>query len=447
MVGARRCLAQIEGDPPGRPYEAKMNLVIKNGRVIDPATRLDKICDIVVEDGVIARVGAAGKNAAGYTVIDASGKVVAPGLIDIHVHLREPGLEYKETIMSGTEAAAAGGFTAVACMPNTKPVNDNRAVTDYIVRKGRDEGVVRVYPIGAITKGSTGEELAEIGDMVEAGAVAISDDGKPVTSSLMMRRAMEYSKNFGITVVSHAEDNSLAEGGVMNEGVVSTRLGLKGIPAIAEDVASARDILLAEYVGARLHLAHVSTEGTVRLVREAKKRGVSVTAETCPHYFTLTENAVEGYNTNAKMNPPLRTEADVAAIREGLRDGTIDVIATDHAPHHYSEKDAEFDQAPFGIVGLETALSLTLVLVREGVLSLSDALAKLTVNPAKALRLPGGTLAVGGAADLAIIDLDAEWVVEPERFRSKGRNTPFGGWTMRGRAVKTIVGGKVVYEC
>ncbi|MDH4099933.1 MAG: dihydroorotase [Nitrospirota bacterium] len=423
-----------------------MNVIIKGGRVIDPASGLDKVCDVVIDNGIIVKVGTAGKKTAGCSVIDASGKVVAPGLIDIHVHLREPGLEYKETILTGTEAAAAGGFTAVACMPNTKPINDNRAVTDYIVRKGRDEGAVRVYPIGAITKGSTGEELAEIGDMIEAGAVAISDDGKPVTSSVMMRRAMEYSRNFGITVVSHAEDMSLAEGGVMNEGALSTRLGLRGIPAIAEDIASARDILLAEYTGARLHLAHVSTAGTVRLIREAKQRGIAVTAETCPHYFTLTEAAVDGYNTNAKMNPPLRGEEDVAAIREALRDGTIDVIATDHAPHHYSEKDAEFDQAPFGIVGLETALSLTLSLVRDGVMSLSDALAALTTNPAKALGLPGGSLAVGSAADLVIIDLDAEWEVKPEKFRSKGRNTPFAGWKMKGRAAATIVDGKLVYQ-
>lgn len=423
-----------------------MNLIIKNGRVIDPASGLDEVRDIIIEGGVIAGVGATKAKTAGYTVIDASGKVVAPGLIDIHVHLREPGFEYKETIRSGTEAAAAGGFTAVACMPNTKPVNDNRAVTDYIVRKGRDEGVVRVYPIGAITKGSKGDELAEIGDMVDAGAVAVSDDGRPVDSSLMMLRAMEYSKIFGITVVSHAEDKALAEGGVMNESALSTRMGLKGIPAVAEDVATARDLLLAEYSGARLHLAHVSTAGAVRLIREAKKRGVKVTAETCPHYFALTERAVEGYCTNAKMNPPLRGDADVAAIRDGLRDGTIDVIATDHAPHHYSEKEAEFDQAPFGIIGLETALPLTLALVRDGVLPLSEALAKLTISPAKALGINGGTLTEGAPADLVIIDLDREWVIEPEKFKSRGRNTPFGGWAMQGKAVTTIVGGRIVYE-
>lgn len=423
-----------------------MNLIIKNGRVIDPASGLDEVRDIIIEGGVIAGVGATKAKTAGYTVIDASGKVVAPGLIDIHVHLREPGFEYKETIRSGTEAAAAGGFTAVACMPNTKPVNDNRAVTDYIVRKGRDEGVVRVYPIGAITKGSKGDELAEIGDMVDAGAVAVSDDGRPVDSSLMMLRAMEYSKIFGITVVSHAEDKALAEGGVMNESALSTRMGLKGIPAVAEDVATARDLLLAEYSGARLHLAHVSTAGAVRLIREAKSRGVKVTAETCPHYFALTERAVEGYCTNAKMNPPLRGDADVAAIRDGLRDGTIDVIATDHAPHHYSEKEAEFDQAPFGIIGLETALPLTLALVRDGVLPLSEALAKLTISPAKALGINGGTLTEGAPADLVIIDLDREWVIEPEKFKSRGRNTPFGGWAMQGKAVTTIVGGRIVYE-
>jgi len=363
-------------------------------------------------------------------------------LIDMHVHLREPGFEYKETIATGTASAKAGGFTSVCCMPNTNPVNDNRSVTEFILSQAR-EASSRVYPIGAITKGSKGEELAEMGELHAAGCVAVSDDGKPVMNAAIMRRALEYSRIFDMLVISHCEDAALAAKGVMNEGAVSAELGLRGIPRAAEDVMTGRDIFLAELTNGRLHIAHVSTAGSVRLVREAKARGVTVTAETCPHYFCLSEEEVRGYNTLAKMNPPLRTAEDVAAIKAGLKDGTIDVIATDHAPHAADEKSGEFDYAPFGIVGLETALGLTLMLVKEGVLSLSDAVRKLTSNPAGILKINKGSLAPGADADITIIDPELNWIVDPQVFRSKSKNTPFGGWKLRGKAVQTIVGGKL----
>lgn len=419
-----------------------MNILIKNGHIVDPANAIDGKLDLLVSDGKIAKLGKPGSIAEnGAQVIDAAGKLVVPGLIDMHVHLREPGFEYKETIATGTAAARAGGFTAVCCMPNTNPVNDNRSVTEFILSQAA-HAAARVYPIGAVSKGSKGEELAELGELFAAGCRAVSDDGKPVMSAAIMRRALEYAKIFDLLVISHCEDTSLAAKGVMNEGAVATELGLRGIPRAAEDVMTARDIALAELTGGRLHIAHVSTEGSVRLIRDAKARGVKVTAETCPHYFTLTDEAVRGYNTLAKMNPPLRAADDVAAIKRGLGDGTLDVIATDHAPHAADEKAGEFDFAPFGIVGLETALGLTFKLVDEGVLSLADAVRKLTINPAAILKIDKGTLSAGADADITIIDPNIEWTVRAAEFKSKSRNTPFEGWKLKGRAVQTIVGGR-----
>jgi dihydroorotase len=420
-----------------------MNIIIKNGHVIDPGNKLDERLDVLVADGKIAKLGKpASIPVNGTQVIDASGKLVVPGLIDMHVHLREPGFEYKETIATGTAAAKAGGFTSVCCMPNTNPVNDSRTVTEFILSQAKDASA-RVFPIAAITKSSKGEELTEMAELHAAGCFAVSDDGKPVMSAAIMRRAMEYSKIFDLLLISHCEDSSLSDKGVMNEGVVSTELGLRGIPRSAEEVMTGRDILLAELTGCRLHIAHVSTAGSIRLIRDAKSRGVKVTAETCPHYFSLTEEAVRSYNTMAKMNPPLRTADDVAALKKGLKDGTIDVIATDHAPHALDEKSGEFDYAPFGIVGLETALGLTLKLVDEGVLSLSEAVRKLTHNPASVLRLQKGTLAAGSDADITIIDPNLEWTVDAAQFKSKSKNTPFNGWKLKGRAVQTIVGGRI----
>ncbi len=420
-----------------------MKILIKNGRVIDPANKVDEKLDLLISDGKIAKFGKPGSlSADGSQAIDAAGKLIVPGLIDMHVHLREPGFEYKETIATGTAAAKAGGFTSVCCMPNTNPVNDNRSITEFILSQARDASS-RVYPIGAITKGSKGEELAEMAELHQAGCVAISDDGKPLMNAALMRRAMEYSKIFDTLIIAHCEDSTLSDKGVMNEGGISTELGLRGIPRAAEDVMTSRDISLAELTGCRLHIAHVSTAGSVNLVRDAKKRGVKVTAETCPHYFTLTDEAVRGYNAMAKMNPPLRSAEDVAAIKQGLTDGTIDVIATDHAPHGMDEKSGEFDYAPFGIVGLETALGLTLRLVEEGVLSLRDAIMKLSVNPAAILKIGAGTLSSGADGDVTIIDPTASWTVDSSQFKSKSRNTPFNGWKLTGRAVQTIVGGKL----
>ncbi|ALA59719.1 dihydroorotase [Nitrospira moscoviensis] len=422
-----------------------MAILIKGGRIVDPG-RFVGTGDVLIEQGKIAAVGATVAAPAGATVIDAKGLLVLPGFVDVHVHFREPGFEYKETIQSGAAAAVAGGFTTVCCMPNTNPVNDNQAVTEFILERAKQAGLAHVLPVGAITKGSEGKELAEIGDLRRSGCVAISDDGKPVMNSLVMRRAMEYAKAFDLTVVDHCEDIHLAEGGCMNEGLISTELGLPGIPAAAEDVMVARNVSLSELTGARLHLAHISTAGSVRMVREAKARGIAVTAEACPHHFTLTEEVVRGYNTHAKMNPPLRTWADVQAIKEGLRDGTIDVIATDHAPHATQEKQQDFTEAPFGIVGLETALSLTLGLVDEGVLSLEQAVTKLTSAPAAAFGLSKGTLAVGADADVVLVDPNEQWTVDPAKFRSKSRNTPFAGWKVKGRVRVTIVGGRPVFD-
>ncbi len=422
-----------------------MSILIKGGRVLDPG-RFVGIADVLIDNGKIAALGQNLSAPVEARTIQASGKVVMPGFVDLHVHFREPGFEYKETIQSGSAAAVAGGFTTVCCMPNTNPVNDNQAVTEFMLERSRLAGLANVLPIGAITKGSEGKELAEIGDLRRSGCVAISDDGKPVMNSLVMRRAMEYALAFDLAVVDHCEDLHLAEGGCMNEGLISTELGLPGIPAAAEDVMVARNLSLSELTGARLHLAHISTAGSVRMVREAKGRGIHVTAEACPHHFMLTEELVRGYNTHAKMNPPLRTWADVQAIKEGLRDGTIDVIATDHAPHATQEKQQDFTEAPFGIVGLETALPLTLGLVEEGVLSLEQAVQKLTSAPATAFGLNKGTLAVGADADVVIVDQHEQWEVDPTKFRSKSRNTPFAGWKVKGRVNVTIVGGRVVFE-
>ena len=425
-----------------RQKEVALNLLIKNGHVIDPANEVDDKLDILISDGKIAKVGKPGSiSANGAEVIDAAGKLVVPGLIDMHVHLREPGFEYKETIATGTAAAKAGGFTSVCCMPNTNPVNDNRSVADFIRAQAKDAGA-NVYPIAAITKGSKGEELTEMAELHAAGCLAISDDGKPVMNAAMMRRAMEYSRIFDLLVISHCEDSSLSGKGVMNEGTVSTELGLRGIPRAAEDVMTGRDISLAELTGCRLHIAHVSTSGSVELIRAAKARGVKVTAETCPHYFTLTDEAVRGYNTMAKMNPPLRTAEDVAAIKKGLQDGTIDVIATDHAPHAMDEKSGEFDYAPFGIVGLETALGLILKLVSEKIITIAQAIVMLSLNPARLMKLNKGTLSPGADADITIIDPEFEWTVDASQFKSKSKNTPFNGWKLKGKAIQTIVQGR-----
>src|SRR5207253_8046786 len=414
---------------------------------LDPANATDGVQDVLIADGKIERVGARLPVPAGAEVVDAAGKIVCPGFIDIHVHLREPGHEYKETVATGTRAAAAGGFTAVACMANTSPVNDNRSVTDYILAKARTEGRVRVYAIGAVTRGLRGEELAELAELAEAGCVAFSDDGKCVMNADLYRRAMEYTLPFGTPVISHAEDQHLSKGAAMNEGVVSTELGIPGAPAVAEDVMVARDILLAELTGAHVHIAHLSTAGAVRLVRDAKARGVRVTAEVTPHYLLLTEEAVRTFDANTKMNPPLRSKRDAEAMLEALIDGTIDCIATDHAPHASSEKEGEFDHAAFGIVGLETAVGLLMDrLVKPGIVPLPTLAARLSRDPARLLGLPGGSLAPGAPADLTLLDPEARWTVDPARFASKSRNTPFAGWTVTGRPWKTIVGGRIVWE-
>jgi dihydroorotase len=423
-----------------------MNLLIKGGRVIDPSQKLDDTLDLLVENGVISEIGKGLKAPVGAEIIDAAGKYVVPGLVDMHVHLRDPGLEYKEDIISGTRAAAAGGFTSIVCMPNTKPVIDNKAIASYIINKAKVEGFANVFPVGSITYGLNGERMSEMGELKEAGCVAVSDDGKPVNNPELMRRALEYARGMGIMVITHAEELSLVGSGVMNEGFTSTEIGLKGIPRIAEDIATARDVMLAEYTNSPIHIAHVSTSGSVRIIREAKARGVQVTCETAPHYFTLTDDAVRGYNTNAKMNPPLREAADVAAVKAGLSDGTIDAIATDHAPHHLDEKDMEFDVAMNGIIGLETSLPLSLKLVEEGVLSLGLLVEKMSVNPSKILSLNRGTLKAGSIADITVIDPLAEWMVDPDKLASKSKNSPFLGWSVTGAASATILAGKVVYN-
>lgn len=420
-----------------------MRIRISGGRIIDPG-RTDTVGDVVVEDGRIRSVGPADGEAADR-VVDAGNCLVVPGLIDIHVHLREPGHEYKETIASGAAAAVAGGFTAVCAMPNTSPVNDNAQVTRFILDRAWAAGLARVYPVASITRGLKGEQLSEFAELKAAGAVAFSDDGRPVEGSRMMRRAMEYARGFDMPIVSHCEELDLVGDGVMNEGVVATRLGLAGIPNAAESIMVMRDIALAELTGARLHICHVSCAESIAAIRAAKDRGARVTAETAPHYFTLTEEAVAEYDTRAKMNPPLRTEADRQAVRRALADGTLDAIATDHAPHSILEKEVEFDQAANGIIGLETALPLSLRLAADGVLPLSDLIAKLTVAPARVLGLPCG-LIPGAAADITVIDPQRIWTVDAERFASLSRNCPFDGWQVAGRAVLTMVDGRIVYE-
>lgn len=425
-----------------------MDLLICNGRVIDPYNNQDKTVDILVNDGKVVDIGTGiGNNVVATRVIDAAGKLVTPGLIDIHVHLREPGQEEKETISTGTKAAAQGGFTTIACMPNTNPVIDNKSMVEFVLSKSKQDGAVRVLPIGAISKGLKGEELAEIGQMIKVGAVAISDDGKSIENAVLMRRAFEYIKQFNVPIISHCEDITLSNGGCMNEGYYSTILGLPGIPSAAEEIIVARDIILAEATGARLHVAHVSTRKSVELVRQAKKRGVSITCEVTPHHFTLTDKAVCGFDPNTKMNPPLRSEDDIEAIKQGLSDGTIDAIATDHAPHTRAEKEQEYAKAPFGIIGLSTSLGLVLTkLVNTGVITLADALAKMTVNPSRILGLEMDGLTAGARADITIIDPEMEWVVDVNAFASKARNCPFHGYSLKGRAVMTIVEGKIVWE-
>jgi dihydroorotase len=422
-------------------------ILIRGGRVLDPSRDTDEVADLYLADGKVQSLGRDLGRPDDALVLDAAGKIVAPGLIDLHVHLREPGQEDIETVATGAMAAAAGGFSAVCAMPNTDPVTDNQAAVGFIVSQAQRAEKARVYPIGAVSLGQKGQQLAEFGELVGAGAVAVSDDGKPVVSSHLMRTALEYARTFGIPVADHCEEPTLSAGGVMHEGLVSTRLGLKGIPAAAEEIMVARDILLAELTGGHVHLCHMSTRGSVELIRRAKDRGIRVTAEACPHHFTLTHEACEGYNTNAKMNPPLREPEDREAIRQGLRDGTIDVICTDHAPHHYDAKEREFDDAPNGIIGLETALGLAMTeLVESGLLSLAELVLRMSVLPARIFGLAGGTLAPGAAADVVVLDPDARWVVRPELFYSKSRNTPFAGRELRGRADATIVRGRVVFR-
>ncbi|MFH1136600.1 MAG: dihydroorotase [Pseudomonadota bacterium] len=426
-----------------------MKILIKGGRVVDPGQNLDELKDILIENGRVLDLVPPGGDqgfSAQAEIIDAAGLAAAPGFIDMHVHLREPGEEYKETIASGTAAAAAGGFTAVAAMPNTKPCADNRSVIEYVLSQAARHGSTRVYPVAALTVGRRGEELCEYGDLAEAGAVALSDDGAWTANPEIMRRALEYSRLFKLKVITHAEDKNLSGAGVMNEGPAASRLGLAGMPAAAEVAAVFRDIKLAELAGAPIHIAHVSAKGSVEVIRRAKEDGLPVTGEATPHHFSLTDEDVEDYRTEFKMNPPLRGRWDRDAIRYALTDGVLDAIATDHAPHSSLEKDVTFDQAAFGIIGLETALPLTLVLVRKGVLSLSRAVAALSLNPAAILGVPGGSLVRGGPADIVLIDERMKWTVDSSTGKSKSRNTPFEGRSMTGRAVLTILEGRITHN-
>jgi len=430
-----------------------MKLLLTGARVIDPAQKIDSRLDVFLENGKIARVGAnlskstKSKDAEKITkIIDLAGMIIVPGLIDMHTHLREPGFEYKETVASGAAAAVAGGFTSIACMPNTNPVNDNRSITEFIKAKAAEANLANVYPIGAISRNSDGDQLTEFWDLKEAGVIALSDDGKPVMNAALMRRAMEYAHSLQLPVINHCEDIHLSANGAMNESYYSTILGLNGIPAIAEEVMVARDILIAEYTGTSVHIAHVSTAGSVRLIRSAKERGVNVTAETAPHFFTLTDETLQGYDTFFKVNPPLRGEKDVKAIKEGLADGTIDVIACDHAPHARTDKEVEFEYAANGISGLETSLSLSLNLIHSKILSWPEVVSRMSTRPARILNLPKGTLKEGADADITVIDPLLPWTVDVQVFRSRGKNSPFHGRQMQGKALMTIVGGEIKYD-
>ena len=424
-------------------------LLLRGGRLVDPSQGLNEIGDLFLVNGLVEGSGHLGeiRRDGALETIDCAGQVVSPGFVDVHCHLREPGREEVETIVTGARAAAVGGFTAVCAMPNTDPVTDNQAAVGFIIRQAQRAGGARVYPIGAISIGQMGQTLAEFGEMVGAGAVAVSDDGKPVVSAQLMRTALEYARTFGIPVADHCEEPTLAANGAMNEGIISARLGLRGIPAEAEEIMAIRDILLARLTGGHIHLCHMSTKGSVELIRWGKDRHINVTAEVCPHHLSLTEEAVEGYDTNAKMNPPLRTAADVAALQAAVKDGTIDVIATDHAPHHYDEKEREFADAPNGIVGLETALAVNLTwLVHRGVIDVPMLVERMACAPARLFKLPGGTLRRGSAADVTVFDPDATWTVDPAKFRSKGRNTPYAGHTLRGLVGLTVVDGRVIHR-
>jgi len=423
-----------------------MKKLLKGAKVIDPSQNIDAFMDILIIDDYIADIKP-NLNISDAKIINLSGMTVTPGLIDIHVHFREPGYEYKEDIESGSMSAAAGGFTAVACMPNTNPPIDNSALIEYVKSKASQVGKTKILPIGCVTKGQEGEEITEMGDMAKAGAVAFSDDGKPVANSSLMRKAMVYAAMFDKVIIDHCEDPFLFEGGQINEGRVSTQLGLAGISKACEEIMVARDILIAKEIKTQVHIAHISTKGSVELVRSAKSEGVRVTCEVTPHHLTLTEEAVMGYNTNAKVNPPLRTQEDINALLEGLKDGTIDAIATDHAPHHFDEKDLEFDKAAFGLVGLETALGVILTnVVEKSGLPLNTVIEKMTIGPAKVLGLDMGTLRVGAPADITVIDTNREWIVDKDKFFSKGRNTPFDGFKLKGKAVMTIADGNIIYS-
>jgi len=422
-------------------------ILLQGGRIIDPSRDVDEVGDVLIQDGTIAGVGRGLSAPDGALVRKMNGKVIAPGLIDLHVHLREPGNEDEETVASGARAAAAGGFTAICAMPNTDPVTDNQAAVGFIVRQSGRAGLARVHAIGAVSIGQKGERLAEFGEMVGAGAVAVSDDGKPIVSSHLMRTALEYARTFDIPIADHCEDPTLSAGGVMHEGLVATRLGLKGIPAAAEEIMVARDVLLAELTGGHVHLCHISARGSVAIIREAKERGVRVTAEATPHHLVLTDVACEEYDTHAKMNPPLRETMDIEALQGALKEGVIDCIASDHAPHAYDEKEAAFDDAPFGIVGLETAFAVAHTdLVGGGLFTLPDLIRRMSTEPARVFHLPGGTLAPGAVADIVVLDPAAKWTVDPATFHSKSRNTPFTGRALTGCAILTIVAGAIVHE-
>ena len=426
-----------------------MQILIKGGHLIDPANKKNGQFDLLISKGKIEAVEPEGKikDIPRAEIIDAKGAIVTPGFCDMHVHFREPGHEYKETIETGSQSAAAGGFTTVAVMPNTSPVNDNRSVTEFILSQAKGTSNINILPIGAITKGLRGETLSDMGELKEAGCIGYSDDGRPVSNSEIMRRALEYSKMFDLPCIQHSEVLELTQGGSMNEGIVSTELGLKGMPTEAEDIMVHRDICLLPKTGGRLHVAHISSGGSVDLVRQAKAKGLAVTCEVAPHHFTLTHDACRGYDTNAKMSPPLRTQSDLDMIKEGMRDGTIDIIATDHAPHDRVDKQVEFSKACFGIVGLETALPLTLKMVDEKVISLERAIDMLTFQPNQLFKLDKGSLGIGKAADITLFDEKMEYTIDPSQFRSRSKNSPYKGCNVRGKVLRTLVNGKTVFKC